>query len=104
MPTRRRTTTILMAILAAMCCSHAMAAKKPLKVFILAGQSNMVGMGRGELSERGAAELKKKGLSDEAIAKKGKGTLKRLTTDANKAETYQHIIDKDGQWIVRDDV
>ena len=81
-----------------------MAAKKPLKVFVLAGQSNMVGMGRGELSERGAAELKKKGLSDEAIAKKGKGTLKRLTTDANKAETYQHIIDKDGQWIVRDDV
>ena len=32
-----------MAILTAICCSSAMAAGKPLKVFILAGQSNMEG-------------------------------------------------------------
>ena len=40
-----RIATILMAILTAICCSSAMAAKKPLKVYILSGQSNMQGMG-----------------------------------------------------------
>jgi hypothetical protein len=38
-----RTTTIIMAVLTALSCSTAMAAKKPLKVYILAGQSNMEG-------------------------------------------------------------
>jgi hypothetical protein len=38
-----RITTILMAILTTLCCSSAMAAKKPLKVYILAGQANMEG-------------------------------------------------------------
>ena len=44
----RRTTTIPMAILAAMCCSSAMAAGGPLKVYILAGQSNMEGQAKVE--------------------------------------------------------
>ena len=34
-----------MAVLMTICCSCAMAAKKPLKVYILAGQSNMEGLG-----------------------------------------------------------
>ncbi len=38
-----RRTTILMAILTALCCNSATAAAKPLKVYILAGQSNMQG-------------------------------------------------------------
>ncbi|MDP7288631.1 MAG: sialate O-acetylesterase [Phycisphaerae bacterium] len=38
-----RRTTIAMAILAAICCNSALAAKKPLKVYILVGQSNMQG-------------------------------------------------------------
>ncbi len=38
-----RRTTILVAIITAFCCSSAMAAGKPLKVYILAGQSNMEG-------------------------------------------------------------
>ncbi len=38
-----RRTTILMAILAALCSSRAVAVPKPLKVYILAGQSNMQG-------------------------------------------------------------
>ena len=42
------TTTIPMAILAAMCCSSAMAAGGPLKVYILAGQSNMEGQAKVE--------------------------------------------------------
>lgn len=38
-----RQTTLLATILVALCCSSAMADEKPLKVFILAGQSNMQG-------------------------------------------------------------
>ena len=38
-----KTATMVMAILTMICCSSAMAAKKPLKVYILAGQSNMQG-------------------------------------------------------------
>lgn len=38
-----RRTTIVTAILVALCCSSATATKKPLKVYILAGQSNMQG-------------------------------------------------------------
>jgi hypothetical protein len=44
----RRTTTMLMALLTAMCCSSAMAAGTPLKVYILAGQSNMEGQAKVE--------------------------------------------------------
>ena len=45
----RKTATILMAILTAICCSSAMAAgKKPLKVYILVGQSNMQGHAKVE--------------------------------------------------------
>ena len=36
-------TTILLAVLMTLCCSSATAARKPLKVYILAGQSNMEG-------------------------------------------------------------
>ena len=43
-----RRTTILVAILAATCCSSAMAAGKPLKIYILAGQSNMEGHAKVE--------------------------------------------------------
>ena len=43
-----RTATMVMAILMAICCSSAMAAKKPLKVYILAGQSNMQGHAKVE--------------------------------------------------------
>jgi len=44
----RRTTTILFAVLTASCCRSAMAAGKPLKVYILAGQSNMEGQAKVE--------------------------------------------------------
>ena len=43
------------AVLATLCCSHAVAAKKPLKVYILAGQSNM----QGRCEFRTAAYMKK---------------------------------------------
>ena len=84
--------------------SAAAAGKGPVKVFILAGQSNMQGQGTIEFGERRTAGFKKGGMSDEAIAKKRKGALENLIKDPEKANAYKHIVDKDGQWIVRDDV
>jgi alpha-galactosidase len=94
-----------MAILTAICCGNAMAAgKKPLKVYILAGQSNMVGAGLIHFDERRTEGFKKQGMSDEEIAQKRKGVLESLVKDPEKENIYKHIIDKDGKWIVRRDV
>ena len=57
--------------------------KSPVKVFILAGQSNMDGQG--------------------AISG-GKGSLEFVVKDPATAARYKHLVDKDGKWIVRDDV
>jgi len=60
--------------------------KSPVKVFILAGQSNMEGHGviRGRPNQ--------------------KGTLETLAKDPASAARYKHLVDKDGKWVVRDDV
>jgi hypothetical protein len=55
----------------------------PLKVFILAGQSNMEGQGR--VSEGNRATL-------EILVKK------------DRRGTYKHLVDRDGDWVVRKDV
>ncbi len=65
------------------------AAEKPVKVFILAGQSNMVGSGFVK------ADPKRNG---------GKGSLEYLVKDAATAERFKHLLAKDGSWLVRDDV
>lgn len=62
---------------------------KPVKVFILAGQSNMQGQGFVK------ADPKRNG---------GKGSLEFLVKDAASAARFKHLVDKDGKWIVRDDV
>jgi len=64
--------------------------KGPLKVFILAGQSNMQG--------QGVADLDGKDYND------GKGTLQFLMRDSAKAEIFKHLKDDQGRWAVRDDV
>lgn len=56
------------------------------KVFILAGQSNMEGHGVI------------KGTPNQ------KGTLETLSQDPATAARFKHLLDKDGKWIVRDDV
>ena len=64
-------------------------ALKPVKVFILAGQSNMEGQGII------AADPKRNG---------GKGSLEYLVKEPGTAARFGHLVDKDGKWIVRDDV
>lgn len=61
----------------------------PVKVFILAGQSNMEGAGaiKGNAERNG-----------------GKGSLEYLVKDPATADRFAHLVDEQGDWVVRDDV
>jgi hypothetical protein len=61
-----------------------------VKVFILAGQSNMEGQAVVDLDGKNYNE--------------GRGTLKTLLTDPAKAARLQHLRAPDGKWATRDDV
>jgi len=63
-----------------------------LKVFILAGQSNMVG--HGEVTPT-ADQLTKNG---------GMGTLEYVVKNGDTASKFSHLIDPKGGWAKRDDV
>ncbi|MBY0523942.1 MAG: hypothetical protein K2R98_11120 [Gemmataceae bacterium] len=63
---------------------------KPVKVFVLAGQSNMEG--------QAVADLDGKNYND------GKGTLNALLKDPAKAPLVKHLKNAKGEWTVRDDV
>jgi hypothetical protein len=63
---------------------------KRVKVFILAGQSNMEG--------QAVVDLVGKDYND------GKGTLNALFNDPAKAKLVQHLRTDKGEWTVRDDV
>lgn len=65
-------------------------ARQPVKVFILAGQSNMEG--------QAVVDLAGKDYND------GKGTLKALLAAPSKARTFEHLRNSRGEWTVRDDV
>ena len=81
---------ILALALASSLIGSAIAAEtKPVKVFILAGQSNMEGQGFI------AADAKRNG---------GKGSLEFLVKDAATAARFAKLADKDGKWRTRDDV
>jgi hypothetical protein len=60
-----------------------------LKVFILAGQSNMEGQGIIK------ADSKRNG---------GKGSLEYLVKNPASAGRFKHLLGKDGSWAARDDV
>ena len=70
--------------------SAAAAADKPIKAFILAGQSNMQG--------HAVVDLTGKDYND------GKGTLAALLADPATRAAYAHLVNADGSWRVRDDV
>jgi hypothetical protein len=61
----------------------------PVKVFILAGQSNMVGHGFF------AADPKRNG---------GKGSLEMAAKDPSKPAIFRKLLNRDGTWLTRDDV
>lgn len=65
-------------------------APKPVKVFILAGQSNMEG--------HAVVDLAGKNYND------GKGTLDALMTDPAKAKLFTHLKNDKGEWVTREDV
>lgn len=71
-------------------CTDA-AGKAPVKVFILAGQSNMEGQGVVDLDHP-------------KYYNGGKGTLNAVMGDPKKASLFEHVKDDDGNWVVRDDV
>src|SRR4051812_47579414 len=83
--------TLLSFILLAAFPLRARSAPKPgpVKVFILAGQSNMEGQGVI------AADPKRNG---------GKGSLEYLIKDPATADRFKHLVDAQGKWIARDDV
>ncbi len=63
--------------------------ESPLKVFILAGQSNMEGQGKIALDPK---------------RNEGKGSLEYLVKNPATAARFKHLVDKDGDWLKRDDV
>jgi hypothetical protein len=81
---------LLCALLSFAASARAADPPKPVKVFILAGQSNMEG--------QAVADLDGKDYNG------GKGTLKALLNDPAKAPLVKHLRDDKGKWTVRDDV
>ena len=65
-------------------------AQKPLKVFVLAGQSNMEG--------QAVVDLDGKDYND------GKGTLSSLFKDPVKAKLFRNLKNDKGEWAIRNDV
>jgi alpha-galactosidase len=63
--------------------------KLPVKVFILAGQSNMEGQGF---------------IAANPKRNEGKGSLEYLVKNPATAARFKHLVDRDGKWVVRDDV
>ena len=79
---------VVTALLAAL--STAALANGPVKVFILAGQSNMQGQGLVQAKD--------------AAGNEKPGTLTAMLADPAKAPLLKHLRTPDGQWVERDDV
>ena len=67
------------------------AARKPVKVFVLAGQSNMEGQGVVAMDH-------------EKYYNGGKGNLVHVMKHSPQAKRYAHLKDKSGKWVERKDV
>ncbi len=85
-----KTMVIVMALLILAHSAHAgQAGRSPVKVFILAGQSNMQGQGFTQIDPR---------------KNEGKGSLEYMVKNPNTAQRYAHLVDDKGRWVVRSDV
>jgi alpha-galactosidase len=80
---------ILLISSASQLAAEAEETKGPVKVFILAGQSNMEGAGR----------VDSKGARND-----GKGTLENLVKNEQTAARFKQTVDGTGHWTVRKDV
>jgi hypothetical protein len=90
MPTRGLVTLLALLIVNPGPAARAADPPGPVKVFVLAGQSNMEG--------QAVADLGGKDYNG------GKGTLKALLADPAKAPLVKHLRTEKGGWAVRDDV
>jgi hypothetical protein len=86
-PRMKLITACCLTTLAATACTQA--ATKPVRVFILAGQSNMEGHGF---------------VSADPSRNGGKGSLEFLTKDPATARRFAPLVDGSGKWRTRDDV
>ena len=83
----------LVCVVIATCFASGQAAqpgKSPVKVFILAGQSNMEGAGQVKINPKSRNN--------------GQGTLEYLVKTPATAAKYKHLVDANGDWVVRNDV
>lgn len=80
---------ITAAVVLALTTAGTPAADKPVKVFILAGQSNMEGHGF---------------VPADPKRNEGKGSLEFVAKNPPTADKFKHLLGKDGKWAVRDDV
>ncbi|MFT5882039.1 MAG: hypothetical protein ACI9FG_000536 [Crocinitomicaceae bacterium] len=80
----------------------ASAADKSVKVFILAGQSNMEGHGKVEYGRNPEYKKGVKGVRREI--KGGLYCLRSLATDPETSATYKHLLDAEGKWVEHDNV
>ncbi|MCO6456819.1 MAG: sialate O-acetylesterase [Pirellulaceae bacterium] len=79
---------LIAAIVLGMVSTPALAGET-VKVFVLAGQSNMQGHGK---------------VASEAKANEGRGSLEWLVRNPDTAARFKHLVDQDGKWISRQDV
>ena len=82
--------TLLAALLLAVPVWAGQPGKSPVKVFILAGQSNMEGQAVADLAGKDYNQ--------------GRGTLTTLMRDPVKGSMFKHLMDANGKWVVRNDV
>ena len=86
---RLRIRTALLGVVLVTLAVPATAADKPVKVFVLAGQSNMEGHGF---------------IKADPKRNEGKGSLEYVTKQPATADKFKHLLGTDGKWAVRDDV
>ncbi len=82
--------TKLIRVLLLASLSISLTAAKTVKVFLLAGQSNMEGQGVVDMDHP-------------KYYNGGKGTLLRVMKNSSDQKRYAHLKDKKGNWVVRDD-
>jgi alpha-galactosidase len=98
---KRMKNTIIAAVISLMSVVSSQAADKPLKVFILAGQSNMEGHGKVEEGRNPDYDPKKQGSEPEIVG--GLGSLRSMVNNPATAAKYKHLVDAKGQWVERND-